>query len=104
MIYTANELIEEFYQENGFSSLSLEEVKLCCRAQFELINGEMQSGNLRDIRLKYFGKFVVYPGRVKHLNNLLEKQKEEGIISSNEYERLKMMYNGYNERHNLEKC
>ena len=91
-----DKLIEDFYQEYGVSSLSLDEVKLVCKAQFDLVRNEMQSGKLRDVRLKYFGTFVVYPGRVKALDLHLDRQKEEGLINEQEYNRLKNMYNEYN--------
>lgn len=96
MIITSKELIEEYYnQEERFSSIPLEEFKLACKAQFELVKKEMINGKLRDIRLKYFGNFVVYPGRVKHLNERLDKQKEEGTISDQDFDKFKSMYKDY---------
>lgn len=92
------ELIEEFYQENEDSPLSLEEVKLICKSQFDLVAKEMESGYLRNIRLKYFATFVVYPGRVRHLNNYLDRQLQESTISTSDYERLKAMYLEYENR------
>jgi|SRR5690606_6171424 len=96
MIITSKELIEEYYnQEKRFSSISLDEFKLACKAQFELVKKEMGNGELRNIRLKYFGNFVVYPGRVKHLNERLDKQKIDGTISDHDHDKLKKMYKDY---------
>jgi nucleoid DNA-binding protein len=57
-------------------NLPLKEVENIINSQFKFVDKIMRTGNFDGVRLPYFGKFSVNPGRVKHINKLNEKRKK----------------------------
>ena len=76
MRIAAEDLVTEFYNKNPelFKDISEKQAKEVCYAPWRYLKQEMETGNLAEVRFKYFGNFVVFPGRVKHLLSDLEKR------------------------------
>ena len=55
--------------------LPLEVVEDIVNHQFKFINKIMKKGKFESVRLPYFGKFSVKPGRVKHITKLKNEPK-----------------------------
>lgn len=68
------QLIEEYYNriKDKYPDLTLADVKAMCIGPFSYVRKEMESGNLHNVRLKYFGTFLVYPNRARIM---LERMK-----------------------------
>jgi len=93
MILSNKELIEEFYELNKdkYPGLSLEQFKEICHAPWRYMKHEIESGELSEIRLKYFGVFRVYPGRAEKMLENLKTRFSKQQIEPKEYFRLKEM-------------
>jgi hypothetical protein len=101
MIRSNQELVEEFYEANKhlYPGMSLEEVKLCCNTPFLFVRKEMESGDLKTIRLKFFGTFLTYPKRIEHVLIRMERQFKELTLSAKTYFEKKAMINKYLKKH-----
>ena len=84
MILSNQELVEKFYEDNKhlYPGMSLDDVKLCCNTPFLFVRKEMESGELKTVRLKYFGTFLTYPKRVEHILIRMEKQFKELTLTA----------------------
>ena len=88
-----DDLINEFYKIIGSSDITLEQAKDICYGPWRFLKEEMESGELSEVRFKYFGTFQVYPGRAK---NMLVKLKERvNSISTQEYLRIENIINNF---------
>lgn len=88
-----DDLINEFYKTIGNSDITLEQAKDICYGPWRFLKEEMESGELSEVRFKYFGTFQVYPGRAK---NMLVKLKERvNSISTQEYLRIENILNNF---------
>lgn len=54
-------------------NLPLSKVEEIINYQFKYVSDVMKKGEFESVRLPYFGKFSVKPGRLKHMN----KHKDE---------------------------
>ena len=86
-------LIAEFHKKmtEEFPDISLEQAKQICHGPWKFLKEEMESGELNEIRFKYFGTFQVYPNRAK---NMLDKWKERfryNKIDKTQYFKIKAM-------------
>ncbi len=92
-------LIEEFYESDDFGpNHNLEEFKKICNAPFSLVKRVMSSGELRDIRLQYFGVFSVSRPRVKYTKKNLIKKFENGNIPQKRFEDKIKQFEEYEKR------
>lgn len=89
--------IEEFYNEmkEYYPDLTLSDFNEICRTPFKYVKQVMSSGELKDIRLQYFGVFEVSPSRVKYNKKILKKNFEKGIVSENRYNKKMNILNNY---------
>lgn len=101
MIRSNQELVEEFYELNKhlYPDMDFEEVKLCCTTPFLSVRREMESGNLKTIRLKYFGTFLTYPRRIEHVLMRMEVQFKNLTLSAKTYFEKKAMIDKYLKKH-----
>lgn len=97
MKLSSEELIEEFYQQekSKYPGLTKQQFKDICFGPWEFFKEEMKSGELPEIRFKYFGVFKVYEGRAKNLLNTLEKNFKENKITDKRYTRIKTMITNF---------
>lgn len=98
-----NELMEEFYQKikGDYPELSFDKVRTICSAPWKFLKDKISSGTLEDIRLKYFGTFRVFPGRVKECQKKNKERLEKGTLSEKNYNYYETIYNNYLERNEL---
>lgn len=87
MKLSTEDLIKGFYKEirEKYPNLSLDDVRKICDAPFSFIRFVMETGRLATIHIKFLGKFLVYPGRVKSTYKAIKTQKEKGVLSEEEY-------------------
>jgi hypothetical protein len=89
MVIDPIDLIKEYYEkeiEGKYPSLTLEKVSTICRAPFMFFRKMMESMDFPLIHVKYFGKFVVFPGRAKGIIKGLEYARDKGLITQEEFE------------------
>lgn len=67
------EVICEIIAEDGGT---YEEVSAVVESQFQFIKKEMEHGAFSTIRLPYFGKFYVKPGRLSRLNHAVIQRRK----------------------------
>lgn len=68
-----NQLIDEFIKENP--DHTKEDLMEICKLYFTYIREEIESGNLNQIRIKYFGSFRPMLGKLKHLKYNINWEK-----------------------------
>lgn len=92
-----SELIEEFYnqEKHKYPDMTLEQFKEVCFGPWRFLKHEMESGELPEVRLKYFGTFQVYQGRAKHMLENLKKRFKFHKIDPVQYHKLKDMLEKY---------
>lgn len=67
------EIIKEILEEDGGS---YDEVNAVVESQFAFLKREMEHGAFSTVRLPYFGKFYVKPGRLSRLNHAVISRGE----------------------------
>lgn len=91
----SEDLAVEFHTKmvSRFPGITQEQAKDICYGPWNFLKQEMESGELSEVRFKYFGTFQVYPGRAK---NMLIKLKERvNSISTQEYLRIETILNNF---------
>lgn len=94
-------LIEEFYEKvkHKYPGVSFEEFKLSCTTPFLNVKKEMESGELKTVRLSSFGTFLVYPKRVESVLNNMKQQFKDLKIDSKFFFAKKEMFEKYLTKH-----
>jgi len=70
MVYTNAQFIDLFIKENPDLEFSRNVIKDVINTTFKAVVNEMRSNRFRQVRLRYFGVFKVYYGRILfHLKN-----------------------------------
>lgn len=87
------ELQEEYYKEitDKYPGLTLEECKEICTAPWRFLKQEVESGELPEVRFKYFGTFQVYQGRAELMLYNLKQRFKLHKIDVKQYYKLKDM-------------
>ena len=86
-----NKIIDEYLLENPDLTKELLEIT---KLFFNFIKEEIESGNLNQIRIKYFGSFRPLLGKLKHLKHNInwdkftEKEKKRYIDLLENYDRI----------------
>ncbi len=90
---TSEELVIEFHKLNKdkFPDISVEQAKDISYGPWRFLKQQMESGDLTEVRFKYFGTFQVYPGRAKNMLNSLKERFRFNKIAKPEYFRIKDM-------------
>lgn len=67
MVIATDKLIDEFYSKikDKYPELSYEAIKKICKLPFYYVRKKMESNSFPLIHIKYLGKLLVYPGKVK---------------------------------------
>lgn len=105
MILKNDELMHEFYSKEGhkYPDLNLEQVKEGAFHPWVFLRKEMESGELRTVRLKYFGTFQVYEGRARNMLINLKERFKFNKINPEQYYKLKTMIEKYIKRKDNER-
>lgn len=86
-------LIIEFHKKmaSQYPDITFEQTKEICSGPWKFLKKEMESGELNEVRFKYFGTFQVYPNRAKNLLIKLKERFRFNKINKNDYFRIKEM-------------
>lgn len=100
MRLTNKELIDEFYVriQEQYPHLSQEQVRDIVFGPWRYLKQGMESGDLPEMRMKYFGVFQVYKGRAVNMLASLEERFKEGQVDTLTYQRLTTMLKKYLKR------
>jgi len=92
-----DELLHEFYSIEGhkYPDLNLDQFKEVVFTPWIMLRKEMESGELEEVRLKYFGSFQVYLGRAKQMLVNINERKKFNKIDVKQYFKLKDMLEKY---------
>lgn len=96
------EIIEEYFIKiaDQYPSLTLEECKEICNAPWRFLKKEIESGELPEVRFKYFGTFQVYKGRAEMMLYNLKQRFKFHKIEPKQYFKLKEMLDKFLKRQN----
>ncbi len=97
MKYSSEDLIQEFFEKerSKYPGLTKGQMKSICFAPWIFLKEEIKSGELNEVRFKYFGVFRVYPGRAKAQLAKLDRLLSEGSMTKKRYEKLKIILTKY---------
>lgn len=86
-------LINEFFEKERFNfpELSYEQFRDIITGPWRHLKTIMEEGNLEEVRIKYFGNFLVHVGKAKAELQKIKKKFEENTINHKEYFRIKVM-------------
>jgi hypothetical protein len=89
----SDKLVNEFYNKMfpEFPGIIQEQAKDICYGPWKFLKQEMESGELSEVRFKYFGTFQVYPGRAVNLLNNLKERFRFNKVGKEEFFRIKTM-------------
>jgi hypothetical protein len=95
-----NELLNEYFIETAYKypNLTLEQIRDICYGPWKFLKQEMESGELPEIRFKYFGSFQVYRGRAELMLYNLKQRFKSNNIDHKQYFKLKEMIEKYLKR------
>ena len=79
-------------EKENYPDLTYEEFTEICRHPVDFIKACIQSPTLPVIRIKYFGIFEVFPGKLDNLLRRIDNSLKKGRISVEKYNRLKKYY------------
>ena len=91
------ELLNEFFEKErkNFPSVSYDQFRDIVFGPWRHLKEVFESGTLEEMRLKYFGTFLVHKGKAKaELERVTKKFKEQTIIPK-EFFRIKAMLEKY---------
>lgn len=77
--------LDEFIKEYKNDKFSDKEIEIIIKNVFNFVKKEMSDGEFNEIRLKYFGVFKVFPGRLKALIKKKKWQYEKGYKEKEEF-------------------
>lgn len=87
-----DQLVEEYLKENE-ETISKEELLEITKLFYSFVRQEIESGNLHQIRIKYFGSFRPMLGKLKHLRQNINWDK----FNDKEKERYNKLFKNYDE-------
>ena len=90
-------ICREYYEKvkHLYPELNFTEFAEICYVPWHYTRKHMASGELKAIRLKYFGLFSVLPGKIIGEMKHLETGFRKGYINEKRYLELKKIYNNY---------
>lgn len=81
------DLVEEYFEEvKDKYGISFERFSAICRAPFIFFKKTMAEVDFPRINVKYFGKFVVWPGSAKNIIKLMDVFLSSGRITQEQYD------------------
>lgn len=88
MALEGRDLMEEYYNQvrDKYPDISFEKFVAVCRAPFLFFRKQMESPDFPLIHVKYFGKFVVWPGNAKKIIDLMGIFLRNGKLTQEQYE------------------
>lgn len=91
------DLLNEFFEKEraSFPQVNYDQVKDIVSGPWNHLKKTMIDGELEEMRIKYFGNFLVYPKKAESALARLEVRFKEGVVNEKEYSRLKTMIKKY---------
>lgn len=91
------DLLNEFFEKEraSFPQVNYDQVRDIVAGPWKHLQKTMVDSNLEEMRIKYFGNFIVYPKKAESALARLEVKFKEGAINEKEYTRIKSMINKY---------
>lgn len=88
MAIESRDLIEEYYKQvkDKYPSISFEKFVMICKAPFMFFRKAIESPDFPLVHVKYFGKFVVWPGNAKKIIDLMGIFLRSGRITQEQYD------------------
>lgn len=104
MTIQVDKLIKEFYTsiKEKYPDLTLDEVEVMCKQFFYYIRSCMQDDSMPLIHIKYLGKFIVYPGKVRTLLKNQITALNRGTITQEQFEERSKTFINYLKENNEE--
>ena len=87
-----DQLVEEYLKENE-ETINKEELLEITKLFYSFVRQEIESGNLNQVRIKYFGSFRPMLGKLKHLRQNINWDK----FNDKEKERYNKLFKNYDE-------
>ena len=93
-----HEILHNFAKQiaDQYPELTPDQIYEICRTPFKLAANEIRSGSLKNIRIKYLGTFMVFPGRVKGILNFATKGLQTNKITEERFQGIKAICDNYN--------
>jgi tRNA-dihydrouridine synthase len=97
MEFSNPELFEAFYlmKKYEYPHLSFEQFKEIVSTPWLYTKQQMESGELPQIKLKFFGKFKVYPKKAMFELSQLDERLEKNLITPEQHKEFKEMIEKY---------
>ena len=91
------DLLNEFFEKEraSFPQVNYDQVKDIVSGPWNHLKKTMIDGELEEMRIKYFGNFIVYPKKAESSLAKLEVKYKEGVIVEKDYIRIKTMINKF---------
>lgn len=91
------DLLNEFFEKEraSFPQVSYDQVRDIVPGPWNHLKKTMIDGELEEMRVKYFGNFIVYPKKAESALARLEVRFKEGTVNEKEYNRIKIMIKRY---------
>ena len=87
-----DQLVEEYLKEHA-ETITKEELLEITKLFYSFVRQEIESGNLNQVRIKYFGSFRPMLGKLKHLRQNINWDK----FNDKEKERYNKLFKNYDE-------
>ena len=87
-----DQLVEEYLKEHA-ETITKEELLEITKLFYGFVRQEIESGNLNQVRIKYFGSFRPMLGKLKHLRQNINWDK----FNDKEKERYNKLFKNYDE-------
>jgi hypothetical protein len=84
----SRDLIEDYFKEvkDRYPGISFEKFTTICKAPFMFFRKAMEAPDFPLVHVKYFGKFVVYPGNAKKIIDLMGIFLRSGRITQEQFD------------------
>lgn len=104
MALETKDLIQEYFEEvrSKYPDISFEKFSVICRAPFLFFRKMMERPDFPLIHVKYFGKFVVFPGNAKKIIDLMGAFLRRGVITQEQFDNRTKDLKAYIEKHGYE--
>ena len=104
MAIESKDLIEEYYKEvkDKYPDIPFEKFVMICKAPFIFFRKAIESADFPLVHVKYFGKFVVWPGSAKKVIELIAIMLRAGRITQQQYDERTANLKAYIEKYEYE--
>lgn len=86
-----NDTIRAYYEivKDKYPDIPYSQFEAICKNPFRFFKNKIETDSMPIIAIKYFGKFKVYPSKIKTIIKELNIKKKFGTISEERYNKIK---------------